>query len=93
MLIAQNSPTPDTTKHSCKGKNDCKGQGGGNRYTGITEFGGGVDIRTPIRNFFPISLRLELRDYYTVNAANYGTSLRQQGQHDLVPAGGFVIHF
>ncbi len=21
--------TPDTTKHSCKGKNDCKGQGGG----------------------------------------------------------------
>lgn len=28
MLIAQNT-TPDTTKHSCKGKNDCKGQGGG----------------------------------------------------------------
>ena len=22
-------PNPDTTKHSCKGKNDCKGQGGG----------------------------------------------------------------
>jgi hypothetical protein len=21
--------TPDSTKHSCKGKNDCKGQGGG----------------------------------------------------------------
>jgi hypothetical protein len=21
--------TPDPTKHSCKGKNDCKGQGGG----------------------------------------------------------------
>ena len=29
LLVAQNSPTPDTTKHSCKGKNDCKGQGGG----------------------------------------------------------------
>jgi hypothetical protein len=28
LLIAQNNP-PDTTKHSCKGKNDCKGQGGG----------------------------------------------------------------
>ncbi|GAC1422971.1 MAG: hypothetical protein NVS1B11_34640 [Terriglobales bacterium] len=26
-LLAQ--ATPDTTKHSCKGKNDCKGQGGG----------------------------------------------------------------
>lgn len=64
-----------------------------NRYTGIAQFGGGVDIRTPIRIFFPISLRLELRDYYALNAANYDTSLRQQGQHDLVPAGGFVIHF
>ena len=28
LLIAQDAP-PDTTKHSCKGKNDCKGQGGG----------------------------------------------------------------
>jgi hypothetical protein len=27
VLVAQS--TPDTTKHSCKGKNDCKGQGGG----------------------------------------------------------------
>jgi hypothetical protein len=26
VLLAQ---TPDTAKHSCKGKNDCKGQGGG----------------------------------------------------------------
>jgi hypothetical protein len=29
VLVAQNNPTPDKTKHSCKGKNDCKGQGGG----------------------------------------------------------------
>jgi len=28
LLVAQ-STSPDTTKHSCKGKNDCKGQGGG----------------------------------------------------------------
>ncbi len=27
VMVAQNSP--DATKHSCKGKNDCKGQGGG----------------------------------------------------------------
>jgi hypothetical protein len=27
VLVAQN--TPDVPKHSCKGKNDCKGQGGG----------------------------------------------------------------
>ena len=29
VLVAQNNPNPDLPKHSCKGKNDCKGQGGG----------------------------------------------------------------
>jgi hypothetical protein len=64
-----------------------------NRYTGTAQFGGGVDIRIPVHLLFPISLRAELRDYYAVDAPNYGTSLRQQGQHNIVPAGGFVIHF
>jgi hypothetical protein len=64
-----------------------------NRNTGTAQFGGGVDIQTPLHLLFPISLRAELRDYYAVDAANYGTSLRQQGQHDIIPAGGFVIHF
>jgi len=65
-----------------------------NLNTGTAQFGGGVDIRTPIHILFPISLRAELRDYYAVNAATYGgASLRQQGQHDVVPAGGLVIHF
>ncbi len=64
-----------------------------NQNTGTAQFGGGVDIRTPIHILLPISLRAELRDYYAVNAANYGASLRQQGQHDIIPAGGFVIHF
>jgi hypothetical protein len=64
-----------------------------NRNTGTAQFGGGVDIRTPLHPLFPISLRAELRDYYAVDAANYGASLRQQGQHDIIPAGGFVIHF
>ena len=64
-----------------------------NRNTGTAQFGGGVDVRTPLHLLFPISLRAELRDYYAVDAANYGTSLRQQGQHDIVPAGGFVMHF
>jgi hypothetical protein len=64
-----------------------------NRNTGTAQFGGGVDIRTPLHPLFPISLRAELRDYYAVDAASYGASLRQQGQHDIIPAGGFVIHF
>ena len=29
MLLGQDAPKTDATKHSCKGKNDCKGQGGG----------------------------------------------------------------
>ena len=29
LLTAQNQPAPEAGKHSCKGKNDCKGQGGG----------------------------------------------------------------
>ena len=29
VLLVANYQTPDATKHSCKGKNDCKGQGGG----------------------------------------------------------------
>jgi hypothetical protein len=28
-LLAQTATPADPTKHSCKGKNDCKGQGGG----------------------------------------------------------------
>jgi hypothetical protein len=64
-----------------------------NRYTGTAQFGGGVDIRTPLQLIFPISLRAELRDYYAVNGPNYGAALRQEGQHNLVAAGGFVVHF
>jgi hypothetical protein len=31
------------------------------------QFGGGVDIRTPIKVLFPIGLRAEVRDLYTAN--------------------------
>jgi len=31
--------------------------------TGAAQFGAGVDVRTPIRVWFPISLRGEVRDY------------------------------
>jgi hypothetical protein len=64
-----------------------------NRYTGTAQFGGGVDIRTPFHLLVPVSLRVELRDNYAINAAHYGAPLRQQGQHDIVPAAGFVVHF
>jgi hypothetical protein len=43
---------------------------------------GHVDIRTPLYILFQISLRVESRDYYAVNAAKYGLSRRQQGQQN-----------
>ncbi|WP_263368616.1 hypothetical protein [Edaphobacter bradus] len=41
------------------------------RNTPTAQFGGGVDFRTPIRIVFPISLRIEVRDYYTLNVPNF----------------------
>jgi hypothetical protein len=40
---------------------------------GAVEFGGGVDIRTPIKVLFPIGLRAEVRDFYTAKP-NYNVS-------------------
>lgn len=62
-------------------------------HSGTVQFGGGVDIRTPVKILFPLSLRGEVRDFYTLDAANYGTPLRNDGQHNVVVAGGFVVHF
>lgn len=61
--------------------------------TGTAQFGGGVDLRTPIHILFPISLRGELRDFYTVANPRFGTAIQNSGQHNLVASGGFVIHF
>jgi hypothetical protein len=33
------------------------------------------------------------RALYALNAANYGPLFANRGQHDRVPAGGFVIRF
>lgn len=64
-----------------------------NVHTGTFQFGAGVDIRTPVRILLPLSLRGEVRDFYALDPANYGTPLRDSGQHNVVVAGGFVVHF
>lgn len=62
------------------------------RNTGAVQFGGGLDIRTPVTILFPISLRLEVRDVFsgkpTYNAITGGSL-----QHNVVLSGGFVVHF
>ena len=57
------------------------------------QFGGGVDFRTPLHILYPISLRLEARDYHTLDTANFGVGVRRGSQDNVIAAGGFVIHF
>ena len=56
------------------------------------QFGGGVDIRTPIKALFPIGLRAEVRDLYTAKP-NYNVSTGGGFQHNVVFSGGLVLHF
>jgi opacity protein-like surface antigen len=60
--------------------------------TGVFQFGGGVDIRTPLKIGVPISLRGEVRDFYSGNP-NYAVTPSSDRQHNVVFSGGFVIHF
>jgi hypothetical protein len=61
--------------------------------TTTVQFGGGVDFRTPLHVFLPISLRLEARDYHTLDTPNFGVGVRGGSQDNVIAAGGFVIHF
>ncbi len=36
------------------------------RNVGTAQFGGGIDVRTRLKLLFPIGLRVEVRDYYTL---------------------------
>jgi len=61
--------------------------------TGAAQFGAGVDVRTPIRVWFPISLRGEVRDYCAATNPGFGTACRGSGQNNVVVSGGMVLHF
>jgi len=61
--------------------------------SGTAQFGVGADMRTGLKVLFPISLRGEFRDFYTIANPEYGGPVSGYGQHNLVLTGGFVIHF
>lgn len=63
------------------------------QHISTAQFGGGVDIRTPIHILLPIGLRAELRDYYTVSAPSFGVPAHDGGQHNVVVAAGIVLRF
>ena len=63
------------------------------RNVATAQFGGGLDLRTPLRLLIPIGIRGEVRDYYSLEAPNFGIPVRRSGQHNIVVAGGLVVRF
>ena len=60
--------------------------------TGTLQFGGGIDVRTPIKVLFPIGLRAEVRDFYS-GRPTYNVRTDGILQHNLVFSGGLVLNF
>jgi hypothetical protein len=56
------------------------------------QFGGGFDVRTPIKILTPITLRFEVRDFYTFDDGNLGAGLGDN-QHSINVKGGFVLRW
>ena len=51
-----------------------------NRNVTTAQFGGGVDVRMPLKLLFPISLRGEVRDYYTSETPSFGLPVQRTGR-------------
>ena len=56
-------------------------------------FGGGIDVGTRVKLVFPIGLRGEFRDFYTLGNPSFGVPVLRSDQHNLVVSGGLVVHF
>jgi hypothetical protein len=59
---------------------------------GTLQWGGGVDIKTPMKIIFPINLRVEVRDFYTFDSLNFNTG-RGTNQHNINVAGGLLLRW
>jgi hypothetical protein len=63
------------------------------RNVATAQVGGGIDVRTRLRLLFPIGLRGEVRDFYTLGKPSFGVPVQRSEQHNVVVSGGLVIHF
>ncbi len=61
--------------------------------TGVLQFGGGVDIKTPVRLIVPIGLRAEYRDFYALEPPDFALPVTGQSQHNQVFAAGLTARF
>ena len=64
-----------------------------NSVRGTLQWGGGVDIAMPVKIKFPIGLRAEIRDFYTLGTSNFISPVRENNQHNLEVSGGIVLRF
>ena len=64
-----------------------------NSFRGALQWGGGVDVNTPIKIKFPVGLRAEIRDFYTFGTANFISPVQSANQHNLAVSGGIVLKF
>jgi len=53
----------------------------------------GIDVRTRLKLLFPIGLRGEGRDYYTLKTPRFGVPIQRRKQHNVVVSAGLVVHF
>jgi hypothetical protein len=63
------------------------------RNVATAQFGGGIDVRTRLKLVFPVGLRGEFRDFYTLGNPSFGVPVQRSEQHNLVISGGLVLHF
>jgi len=61
--------------------------------TGTLQWGAGADLKTGLKIFFPISLRGEIRDFYTLDTLDFNTPVTNNSQHNVVVGGGFFWRF
>ena len=63
------------------------------RSVATAQFGGGIDVRTRLKVLFPIGLRGEVRDFYTLGTPSFGVPVQRSEQHNVVVSGGLVLDF
>jgi len=60
------------------------------RNVATAQFGGGIDARTRVKLLFPIGLRGEFRDFYTLGNPSFGVPVQRSEPHDSRRLGRIV---
>jgi hypothetical protein len=63
------------------------------RNVATAQFGGGIDVRTPLKLLFPIGLRGEVSGLLHLKTPSFGVPAERTQQHNVVVSGGLVVHF